>query len=276
MRHTIRCLVCAAMLLAPASLSSKSAAANPQESEKNQQAQTAAALPARIDLRPEFKKLGFEPRRQGHRGTCSVFTVTAALEFAIAKKNDKPAPLSVEYLNWAANQVIHYNNTNGQFFHNLIQGYQDVGICREDLMPYRMDNDPAYQPSSEARENAASLKQIALKITWIKPLGQQRGLTDEQMTQIKQTLINGWPVGVGSGHSRLFVGYRDDPDQPGGGRFITKDSAVGDYARVTYEWAKSNACDVFWIEPAAKEVKTPSPQGETELKPAGIEKTNAK
>lgn len=276
MHDMIRCLVCAMMLLILTSFSLKSAAANPQEPEQNQPTHAAATLPARVDLRSEFKKLGFEPRRQGHRGTCSVFTVTAALEFAIAKKTDKPAPLSVEYLNWAANQVIHYNNTNGQFFHNLIKGYQDYGICREDLMPYRMDNDPTYEPSSEARENAASLKQVALKITWIKPLGQKRGLTDEQMTQIKQTLVNGWPVGAGSGHSRLFVGYRDDPNQPGGGRFITKDSAVGGYARVTYEWAKSKVCDVFWIEPEAKEEKTSLPQGETELKPAGIEKTIAK
>ncbi len=92
------------------------------------------------------------------------------------------------------------------------------------------------------------------------------------MTQIKQTLVNGWPVGAGSGHSRLFVGYRDDPNQPGGGRFITKDSAVGGYARVTYKWAKSNVCDVFWIEPEANDVKTPLPERETKMKPTGIGK----
>jgi len=158
MLHTLRCLVCATILLASTSFASRASAANPQESEKNQQAQTTATLPARFDLRPEFKKLGFEPRRQGHRGTCSVFTVTAALEFAMAKKLDKPVMLSVEYLNWTANQVIHYNNTNGQFFHNLIKGYEEYGICREDLMPYRMENDPEYQPSSEARANAQEVK----------------------------------------------------------------------------------------------------------------------
>ena len=58
-----------------------------------------------------------------------------------------------------------------------------------------------------------------------------------------------------------------DPNQPGGGRFITKDSAVGGYARVSYEWTKNNVIDVFWIEPdsqqpAAMKAGTPLLQGE--------------
>jgi hypothetical protein len=263
-QKTLRSIAFIAFLLFSAAFSWRLVAATDNKPEANLGAQNAVPLPARCDLRPEFKNLGFEPRRQGHRGTCSVFTVTAAMEFALAKKLDKPTPLSVEYLNWAAAQVIRHDS-DGNFFHNLIRGYQDYGICCEDLMPYRMAYDPAFQPSTEARENARSLRQIPLKINWINPWSHQRGLTDEQITKIKEILVNGWPVGAGSGHSRLFVGYRDDPDQPGGGRFITKDSAVGGYARVSYEWAKKNVIDVFWIEPdvqqsEAKEKKTPSPQ----------------
>ena len=49
--------------------------------------------------------MGAESVRQGDRGTCSVFTTTSALEFAFSRYMGKSVRLSVEYLNWAANQV---------------------------------------------------------------------------------------------------------------------------------------------------------------------------
>lgn len=61
-------------------------------------------LSASVDLRPEFEARGLDMRRQGARGTCSVFAVTGALEFALTPKNGTPARLSVEFLNWAAHK----------------------------------------------------------------------------------------------------------------------------------------------------------------------------
>jgi hypothetical protein len=220
--------------------------ANAQVPESTPRAEKAAALPASVDLRPEFEKFGFAPKRQGKRGTCSVFTVTSALEFAMAKRLGKPTPLSVEYLNWAANEVIR-RHADGQFFHNLLKGYERYGICRESLMPYRKKFDPALAPSDEARKDAKKFASVPVTIAWIKPWGTKSGLTDEQMTQIKERLAQGWPVAAGAGHSRLLVGYRDDPARPGGGLFLTKDSGKGAYAEVTYEWAKIHLIDVFWI-----------------------------
>ncbi|MCC6124363.1 MAG: C1 family peptidase [Pirellulales bacterium] len=228
---------------------------NAQASDPTPSGKKTAALPANVDLRPEFKKFGFEPKRQGKRGTCSVFTVTSAMEFAIAKRLGKSAPLSVEYLNWAANQVIHYH-ADGQFFHNLLKGYERYGICREALMPYRKKFDPALAPSEEARSDAKKIGSVPVAISWIKPWGRKAGLTDEQMNQIKERLVQGWPVAAGAGHSRLLVGYRDDSERPGGGLFVTKDSGKGAYAEVTYEWAKAHLVDVFWIESNPKKTES--------------------
>src|SRR5688572_21396099 len=63
-------------------------------------------LPAAVDLRPKFEKWGLERRDQGARGTCSVFTMAGALEFALAKQKNQGERLSVEYLNWASNKAV--------------------------------------------------------------------------------------------------------------------------------------------------------------------------
>lgn len=63
------------------------------------------------------------------------------------------------------------------------------------------------------------------------------------------------PVAAGASHSRLFVGYVDDEKEPGGGVFLTKDS--GSYSRVTYEFAKTQVNDFFWVD-----AKKPQPSKE--------------
>ena len=65
-------------------------------------------------------------------------------------------------------------------------------------------------------------------------------------------LAAGYPVAAGSGHSRLLVGYRDDATLPGGGEFITEDSALARFDKVTYEFVRTQVADVFWVEAAGK------------------------
>jgi hypothetical protein len=118
-------------------------------------------------------------------------------------------------------------------------------------MPYLRRFDPGVEPSREAIAQAKRLRRVPLAIQWIKPLGSHGPLTDEQFREIKSVLARGWPVAAGSHHSRLLVGYRDDPAQPGGGLFLTKDSGSGSYSQVTYEFVKGEVADVFWIELSA-------------------------
>jgi hypothetical protein len=40
-----------------------------------------AELPVKIDLVPEFRKLGLTPLAQGERDVCSLFAITALAEF---------------------------------------------------------------------------------------------------------------------------------------------------------------------------------------------------
>lgn len=238
------------------SLSTPSPADDPPKSPPAKTAKKPAALPRQIDLRPQFIQLGLMPRGQGARNTCSVFVTTGVLEFALSKHLGRGEPLSVEYLNWACNQVIK-NKTEGrgQFFHHLLKGFEQHGICPEMDMPYRARFDPALNPSDKAREKAKVVLGYPLKVHWINPLKKAPGLTDQQLSEIKDVLAKGWPVAAGSSHSRLLVGYLDDPRQPGGGILITKDSGPGAFDTVTYEFAKTKIADVYWVDVPAKTTK---------------------
>jgi Papain family cysteine protease len=208
--------------------------------------------PTQVDLREQFKEFGLVPRSQGHRNTCSVFTTAAALEFALSKHNGKGTPLSPEYLNWACNQLTKNDKDTGQFFHNLLKGFDKFGICYESEMSYQPKFDPALKPSDEAKADAKKVLAQKLKVHWINPWKKEQGLTDKQIIEIKEVLAKGWPVAAGSDHSRLLVGYIDDDQKPGGGIFITKDSGSGKFDSVTYEFAKTKIGDAFWVDAPIK------------------------
>lgn len=207
-----------------------------------------------VDLRPEFGKWELRPVRQGRRGTCSVFTTTSAFELAFSRYEGKSVRLSVEYLNWAANQATGHA-TDGQFFHNCLAGFEKFGICHNADMPYARKFDAKLAPSEKAVADARKLHATAdkvIRLHWIKPLTPTAQMTDAQLHEIKAVLATGWPVAAGAGHSRLLVGYHDDSKQAGGGFFLTKDSGAGMYTQVTYEFVKTNVADVFWVEALIK------------------------
>ena len=214
-----------------------------------------AELPQQVDLRPVFDNWGLGPRKQGARGTCSVFTTTAALEFALAKRHKKGVMLSPEFLNWAANQTAHAKPPgDGQFFKDCLNGFKTHGICSEEEMPYHMVFDPAIKPSSKAVKAAAELRkhdENGLVVHWINPLKEKPGLADRQMHKIRQVLAQGWPVAAGASHSRLLVGYEAASEKLGDGVFLTKDSGKGAYAIVSWQFVQENVGDVFWIEALA-------------------------
>lgn len=218
--------------------------------------------PKEVDLRPQFARWNLAPRRQGRRNTCSVFVTAAALEFALAKYRDAGAPLSVEYLNWACNQEIGNTTADrGQFFHDLLKGFARHGICREELMPYerRFANT---QPDEAAQQDADETRQLNFQTHCIRRWSKSSGLSDAEFAETRRVLAAGWPVCAGSNHSRLFVGYADNAYEPGGGTFITRDSGVGRYSAVSYEWARANLYDLFWVEIAGDEDAPPAQQAD--------------
>lgn len=216
-----------------------------------------AKLPKSIDLRPRLNSLGLVPRSQGSRNTCSVFATIGALEFAVSKHYGRGTPLSVEYLNWASNDAIH-DPTDGGFFHDLLKGFEQHGVCLEADMPYQKQYHPHHSPSEKARQNALKVRKMELQVHWINPWKPQPGLTDDHLRAIKSVLVKGYPVAAGSSHSRLIVGYHEDNRQPGGGIFLIKDSGAGAYNTITYQFAKDQVGDVFWVEAPAKPLEKKS------------------
>jgi len=224
-----------------------------------------------IDLRPAFKKWELGPRLQGKRNTCSVFTVTGALEYALASKRGRSTQLSVEFLNWASNQALG-EMQDGSFFSDLWRGFTIYGVCPEQNMPYQDEFDPNRTPSPEAKDRARRLHEIGFRLHWIKRWDPNTGLTEKQLAAIKKVLRRQWPVcggfrwprqvrwkndvlemtapeGVFDGHSVLLVGYRDDPEQPGGGVFVFRNSNNnGREGCMTYEYTRAYMNDAVWID----------------------------
>jgi len=230
-----------------------------------------AGLPASADLRPRFEKWGLDVLKQGKRGTCSVFTLVGALEFAAASKRQHGERFSVEFLNWGANK-INGAKEDGSFFSDLWSAYAAYGICRESTLPYRAEFDPALAPPAEVLAEAKAQLALGLRHHWIKEWNVNTGLTEAEFLAIKRTLDQGWPVcggfrwpkkpkwtdsvlgmcpadAVYDGHSVLLVGYRDDPSQPGGGLFLFRNTNKdGPGGSMPYTYAREYMNDAIWIE----------------------------
>ena len=230
-----------------------------------------ATLPVTVDLRPSFEKWSLTPRRQGARPTCSTFTVTGALEYALAKRIGQGTRLSVEFLNWAANGACG-DREDGGFFSDLWKGFALHGICAEPEMPYQVTFDAAAIPSVGATNDAHRRLSSPLRWHWIKEWDVTSGLTDDHLAAIKRTLYHGWPVcggfrwpkhelwkegvlqmcgpgNVRDGHSVLLVGYREDAAQPGGGVFIFRNTS-GDAqdGAMPFQYAREYMNDAAWID----------------------------
>ncbi len=228
-------------------------------------------LPLAVDLRPKFARWELPPRQQGRRPTCSVFTVVGALEYAVASKEGNGIRLSVEFLNWAANQATRQTKDGG-FFSDLWKGFAGYGICAEDDMPYRTKFDPAQGPNATAIEHGQAKLALKLRQHWIKKWDVNTGLTAEHLATIKRTLHQGWPVcggfrwpkqekwdqdilqmchqdAVRDGHSVLIVGYLDVEGQAGGGVFIFRNTGGnGKDGHMPYAYAQAYMNDAIWID----------------------------
>ncbi|HTE20423.1 MAG TPA: hypothetical protein VK689_18820 [Armatimonadota bacterium] len=230
------------------------------------------SLPPEIDLSPRFAALGLPRRDQGKRPTCSVFTVAHALEYALAVAAGGGAPVSVEYLNWAARQG-NGRTDDGGFFSEIWAGYEDHGSCPEALLPYRAEHDPGLQPDPSALDAARGF-QTALRLEWIKEWDPETGVTPAQMERLRAVLASGNPICAGlrwprnpvwagevlelcppeavfDGHSVLLIGYRADPALPGGGAFRIRNSNRPASGFLPYAYVSQYLNDAAWIAPCA-------------------------
>lgn len=203
------------------------------------------------DLRPQFAAFDLPPRGQGPRPTCSIFTMVGAFEFAFARATGRGERLSAEYANWAANAATGRSD-DGDFFHCALAGFERFGICAETQQPYaaQFANVPPPPDALVAAGQRLAIDGHKVHVRWIRPIGGGAGLSEQQFHEVLVTLAAGYPVAAGSAHSRLLVGYREDPAAPGGGTFLTLDSALAAFAEVTAEFVRTKVNDAFTVEVA--------------------------
>ncbi|HWI58958.1 MAG TPA: hypothetical protein VNZ22_17165 [Bacillota bacterium] len=200
-----------------------------------------------------------------------MFTMAGALEFAVARHEGRGTRLSVEFLNWAANQTCG-DAHDGGFFSDLWKGWAAYGVCPETTFPYQASFDPAKAPPAEALAEAKARLKLGLRLHWIKEWNVNTGLTDAHCLALKRTLQAGWPVcgglrwpkrerwvnnvlqmcpaeAVRDGHSILLVGYREDTTQPGGGVFVFRNTSNGGRdGWMPYAYAQAYMNDAVWID----------------------------
>jgi hypothetical protein len=160
----------------------------------------------------------------------------------------------------------------------LWKGFDKYGICAAGEFPYAPKFDPALAPPAAAVTEAQTRLDLGIRFHWIKEWNVNTGLTEAEVTGIKRTLSQGWPVCGGfrwpkqerwdnevlqmcpsnmvrDGHSVLLVGYRDDAQQPGGGVFLFRNSSRGGRdGLMPYAYARLFMNDAAWIDcPARKQ-----------------------
>jgi hypothetical protein len=209
-----------------------------------------------VDLRGAIVRKGMSVRHQEGRGTCSVFTTTFLLEYAYTELCDRwTADFSEEYLNHVTNLATGDVN-DGDFFHNIIRGYETYGIVTESTLPYRPEGysfDGYYlPPDAVSAGNFMISSNQKMRAVFIRPWDGTEGLTSVQMQDILAALRRGTPVGVGRSHSMPVVGFRLDANEPGGGVFLFQNSwgtGWGDqgYHYESFADVQAAASDAFYF-----------------------------
>ncbi|MFH0760935.1 MAG: C1 family peptidase [Bacteroidota bacterium] len=248
---------------------------------------SSTSLPAQeYNLKPLFEKYGLIIHEQGGRNTCSVFAVTGLIEFEYAHRFGQKINFSVEYLNWASNQVAG-DKDDGSYFSDALTGLQKYGICEETYLPYSSkEYNKKVKPSKAALKNGDKYKKA--ETVWIKEWDPNCGMTEDQIQQVKAQIRNDHPVAIGfqwpkkeeqyrkivngmmsvpqregvfDGHSVIMVGYKDDKSAPGGGYFIFKNShGIGygenGYGKMPFEYVSKYANDGISVRVAEDTGKT--------------------
>ncbi len=240
------------------------------------------SLPATVNLRSRFLEFGL-PICSQTGPYCWDYTTLGVLEYEASAELGQRLSLSPGYLAWAA-QETDSQGSGGSNFGRANRGLENFGIA-----PLSMGGVP------EASANISTPPPQAIEIGqtfgnvdfhWIRFWG-RTPLTTDQMTAIKTDIANGHPVAVGmqwpnqasfvpgtsvlkvprknrvfDGHCVILIGYEDDPNFPGGGVFLFRNSwgenwGDGGYAKMPYALLDFCINDAFSIRNIAPKFKSP-------------------
>jgi C1A family cysteine protease len=233
---------------------------------------TLAALPAKIDLRPQCPKVVYD---QGQLGSCTANAIAGAIEFDQIKQGapeSTPSRLFIYY-----NERVMENTSpsvdSGAQIRDGVKSVANLGVCKETTWPYNDQNkNPAPCPACPyAKKPSTAAFKEALKYK----IKVYQRLNSAQLNTLKGCLASGYPFVFGftvydsfesdqvaktgvvnmpaasekvvGGHAVLAVGYDDASS-----RFIVRNSwgpnwGIKGYFTIPYLYlTNSELADDFW------------------------------
>ncbi len=238
-----------------------------------------------VDLRPRYRELELGTKSQGLRPSCAVFAVLSALEFQNAALGT-PERLSEEYLIWATRRTLGIPfgekrlvadgeegdmRDAGFTLQEVLAAVRAYGVPLQKQLPntYGTGMEKIPDPGEEVIQAARTRRQVS---TFSVP-----GVSNAvKIANIMHALNEGVPVVVGlrwphwrslaqaavlsqqtplerRSHAVTLVGYFSNNGQPGGVRFIFKNSwgirwGTGGYGFVEIGYLERNLLDAVVLE----------------------------
>lgn len=237
------------------------------------------------------------PAQQGKRNTCVAFTLVAMYQHA----SGDPTDLSEQFIYWACKDKDGIPGDVGTRPDVAMRMLVERGVCLEPTWPYNDTPNPAN--AGQGPPPAPALAEARLR-----RISGFSVLPAKDVRAIQAALVNGQAVLFGlpinehwtstyqartlgrvrrplpgeastGGHAMCAVGYRDDPNAPGGGYFIVRNSWGVDwgrensdgpgYAHVPYRLVAESNLAAFVIDGVLKDAQAaPSAPGRSASPPS--------
>jgi hypothetical protein len=185
-------------------------------------------------------------RNQGARGTCVAHAVLAMREhLEILAGNTRDLDLSEQFVYWWCKAHYGIPTADGTYLSTAMLCLAEVGAPRESLWPYVMaqksDQGEGPPPPAAANSDRAFCITKTIEVNRIDITGIKTRLNERHVVAFAMPVFDSWyhssanqrwgkltlplpgeqPDG---GHAMALVGYQDDPEAPGGGYFLLRNS----------------------------------------------------
>jgi hypothetical protein len=240
-----------------------------------------------MSLYQQYRYYRLSPQAQ-HDGTCCwAYSVIGALELELSRHYHQPIQLSGRYLQLGAEKDDHLApDHQGSNFGRAVRALEEFGICSLDLCP------PSTSQITPLMMNSAIPLGSGLVVDWVRYYKPTGGLTESEMRAAKKRLDEGHPLAIGmrwpknlkvasndvcllgecekgdviDGHCVTVVGYEDNPQYPGGGCFLIRNTwgqnwMLAGYARMSYNYFQSYANDMLSFRYAPNDLFALKPSG---------------